>query len=193
MSNSLRSEVSLDEKESSLVESQPTPATPDKIVWYRSTWYASIILGLCNFAAPGIWGAMNSLGAGGQATPFLVNGTSVYCTLPPSLRELTISFYLSLQCPHLRLDGHHGLLDFDHHALHRSSVDAVFRRRRIRPLRSVSDLGAFLLCGARVDTPFLAAACTAITASATSGSSCSARRCAASRRVPSGASRLPWP
>ncbi|POY70117.1 hypothetical protein BMF94_6891 [Rhodotorula taiwanensis] len=76
MSNSLRSEVSLDEKESSLVESQPTPATPDKIVWYRSTWYASIILGLCNFAAPGIWGAMNSLGAGGQATPFLVNASN---------------------------------------------------------------------------------------------------------------------
>ena len=74
MSDSLRSTSSLDEKDPSLVEAQTTPATPEKIVWYRSTWYASIILGLCNFAAPGIWGAMNSLGAGGQATPFLVNG-----------------------------------------------------------------------------------------------------------------------
>lgn len=74
MSDGLRSTSSLDEKEASLVEAQTTPATPEKIVWYRSTWYASIILGLCNFAAPGIWGAMNSLGAGGQATPFLVNG-----------------------------------------------------------------------------------------------------------------------
>ncbi len=74
MSDGLRSTSSFDEKEASLVEAQATPATPEKIVWYRSTWYASIILGLCNFAAPGIWGAMNSLGAGGQATPFLVNG-----------------------------------------------------------------------------------------------------------------------
>ncbi|GAA5962676.1 hypothetical protein JCM8115_005919 [Rhodotorula mucilaginosa] len=76
MSDGLRSTSSLDEKEASLVEAQTTPATPEKIVWYRSTWYASIILGLCNFAAPGIWGAMNSLGAGGQATPFLVNASN---------------------------------------------------------------------------------------------------------------------
>ncbi|THU79898.1 DUF895 domain membrane protein [Dendrothele bispora CBS 962.96] len=32
-----------------------------------------IIKRLCNFLAPGIWGAMNSLGAGGAQTPFLVN------------------------------------------------------------------------------------------------------------------------
>lgn len=31
------------------------------------------ILGLCNFAAPGIWGAMNSLGGGGAQKPYLVN------------------------------------------------------------------------------------------------------------------------
>ncbi|KAL1644625.1 hypothetical protein SLS61_008676 [Didymella pomorum] len=31
------------------------------------------ILGLCNFSAPGIWGAMNSLGAGGAQSPHLVN------------------------------------------------------------------------------------------------------------------------
>lgn len=31
------------------------------------------VLGLCNFAAPGIWGAMNSLGAGGAQKPYLVN------------------------------------------------------------------------------------------------------------------------
>lgn len=34
------------------------------------------ILGLCNFAAPGIWGAMNSLGAGGAASPHLVNSAN---------------------------------------------------------------------------------------------------------------------
>ncbi|GAA5929929.1 uncharacterized protein JCM15063_004667 [Sporobolomyces koalae] len=70
------SEVSLDEKALGSIESAPTAATPTKIVWYRSTWWSAIALGLCNFCAPGIWGAMNSLGAGGQATPFLVNASN---------------------------------------------------------------------------------------------------------------------
>ncbi|KAI0629445.1 major facilitator superfamily domain-containing protein [Trametes polyzona] len=44
--------------------------------WYRSTFYNALILGICNFLAPGIWGAMNSLGAGGQASPHLVNAAN---------------------------------------------------------------------------------------------------------------------
>lgn len=44
-----------------------------EVKWYRSTFYNITILGLCNFAAPGIWGAMNSLGAGGTASPHLTN------------------------------------------------------------------------------------------------------------------------
>ncbi|KIK71470.1 hypothetical protein GYMLUDRAFT_235795 [Collybiopsis luxurians FD-317 M1] len=44
--------------------------------WYRSTFYNMTILGLCNFAAPGIWGAMNSLGAGGSQSPSLVNASN---------------------------------------------------------------------------------------------------------------------
>ncbi|KAI0369052.1 MFS general substrate transporter [Pilatotrama ljubarskyi] len=44
--------------------------------WYRSTFYNALILGICNFLAPGIWGAMNSLGAGGQAQPYLVNAAN---------------------------------------------------------------------------------------------------------------------
>ncbi|WOO81648.1 UNC93-like protein [Vanrija pseudolonga] len=47
--------------------------TPVKRVWYRSPFLAAVILGLCNFCAPGLWGAMNSLGAGGQQTPWLIN------------------------------------------------------------------------------------------------------------------------
>ncbi|KAM3480529.1 hypothetical protein MY5147_001136 [Beauveria neobassiana] len=43
------------------------------VKWYRSTFFNITILGLCNFAAPGIWGAMNSLGAGGAQKPYLVN------------------------------------------------------------------------------------------------------------------------
>lgn len=41
--------------------------------WNRSTFFNMTILGLCNFSAPGIWGAMNSLGAGGAQSPHLVN------------------------------------------------------------------------------------------------------------------------
>ena len=44
--------------------------------WYRSTFYNALILGICNFLAPGIWGAMNSLGAGGEEKPYLVNGAN---------------------------------------------------------------------------------------------------------------------
>lgn len=43
------------------------------VKWYRSTFYNALILGLCNFLAPGIWGAMNSLGGGGEEEPYLVN------------------------------------------------------------------------------------------------------------------------
>ncbi|OAL43380.1 MFS general substrate transporter [Pyrenochaeta sp. DS3sAY3a] len=43
------------------------------VKWYRSTFFNMTILGLCNFSAPGIWGAMNSLGAGGAQSPHLVN------------------------------------------------------------------------------------------------------------------------
>ncbi|KAG2417823.1 hypothetical protein HFD88_000922 [Aspergillus terreus] len=43
------------------------------VKWYRSTFYNALVLGLCNFLAPGIWGAMNSLGGGGAEKPYLVN------------------------------------------------------------------------------------------------------------------------
>lgn len=46
------------------------------VKWYRSTYYNALILGLCNFLAPGIWGAMNSLGGGGEEKPYLVNAAN---------------------------------------------------------------------------------------------------------------------
>ena len=46
------------------------------VKWYRSTIYNALILGLCNFLAPGIWGAMNSLGGGGEEKPYLVNAAN---------------------------------------------------------------------------------------------------------------------
>ncbi|KAF4540111.1 MFS transporter [Lasiodiplodia theobromae] len=44
--------------------------------WHRSTFFNMTILGLCNLSAPGIWTAMNSLGAGGAASPGLVNAAN---------------------------------------------------------------------------------------------------------------------
>ncbi|KAF4998908.1 hypothetical protein FGRMN_2839 [Fusarium graminum] len=46
---------------------------PIKPKWNRSPFYNATILGICSFAAPGLWGAMNSLGAGGAQKPYLVN------------------------------------------------------------------------------------------------------------------------
>ncbi|RSL74315.1 hypothetical protein CEP53_000364 [Fusarium sp. AF-6] len=43
------------------------------VKWYRTPFYNATILGICSFAAPGLWGAMNSLGAGGAQKPYLVN------------------------------------------------------------------------------------------------------------------------
>ncbi|CAK3902902.1 DUF895 domain membrane [Lecanosticta acicola] len=56
--------------------SKDYPHPPVKVKWYRSTFYNAIILGICNFCAPGIWGAMNSLGGGGQQDPWLVNAAN---------------------------------------------------------------------------------------------------------------------
>ncbi|KAI0136200.1 major facilitator superfamily transporter [Xylariales sp. AK1849] len=61
-----------------LVVDEPKPPKSERhpVKWYRSTFYNMTILGLCNLAAPGIWGAMNSLGAGGAASPQLVNAAN---------------------------------------------------------------------------------------------------------------------
>ncbi|KAE8353801.1 major facilitator superfamily domain-containing protein [Aspergillus coremiiformis] len=55
----------------------PAPARLTAAVkWYRSTFYNALILGVCNFLAPGIWGAMNSVGGGGLEKPYLVNAAN---------------------------------------------------------------------------------------------------------------------
>ncbi|KAJ5966290.1 hypothetical protein N7481_013004 [Penicillium waksmanii] len=45
-------------------------------VWYRTTLYNAFIIGSVGFLAPGLWNAMNSLGAGGAETPYLVNAAN---------------------------------------------------------------------------------------------------------------------
>lgn len=71
--------------------------------WNRSTFYNALILGICNFLAPGIWGAMNSLGAGGEEKPYLVNGANAltFCLMVVScifssviVRRIGIKFAL---------------------------------------------------------------------------------------------------
>ncbi|KUI64318.1 UNC93-like protein 2 [Cytospora mali] len=66
-----------------------------EVKWYRSTFYNITILGLCNFAAPGIWTAMNSLGAGGTASPALTNAANAltFCLM-------VISCYVSSALVH---------------------------------------------------------------------------------------------
>lgn len=43
-----------------------------KYSWFRGVFFQATIVGISAFAAPGLWNAMNSVGAGGQQTPFLV-------------------------------------------------------------------------------------------------------------------------
>jgi hypothetical protein len=48
----------------------------DKVLFFRSTLFQILIVGLCAFCAPGIWSAMNGLGVGGSASPNLVNAAN---------------------------------------------------------------------------------------------------------------------
>ena len=55
---------------------------------------------LCNFCAPGIWGAMNSLGGGGEESPWLVDAANAltFCLMVGRvLRSPTIRHVLTLR------------------------------------------------------------------------------------------------
>ncbi|POS75957.1 cytochrome c oxidase subunit 1 [Diaporthe helianthi] len=54
-------------------DATPAEGTVVPAKWYRTPFYNATILGFCSLAAPGLWGAMNSLGAGGGQAPYLVN------------------------------------------------------------------------------------------------------------------------
>ncbi|KAF4464221.1 duf895 domain membrane protein [Fusarium albosuccineum] len=43
-----------------------------KKTWYRRVFFQATVVGLCAFLAPGLYNAMQSTGAGGQQTPYLV-------------------------------------------------------------------------------------------------------------------------
>ena len=40
--------------------------------WFRGVFFQATIVGFAAFAAPGLWNAMQAVGAGGQVTPYLV-------------------------------------------------------------------------------------------------------------------------
>ncbi|OAG12354.1 uncharacterized protein CC84DRAFT_1159686 [Paraphaeosphaeria sporulosa] len=44
----------------------------ERYKWYRGVFAQATIVGCCAFAAPGLWNAMQSVGAGGAQTPYLV-------------------------------------------------------------------------------------------------------------------------
>lgn len=60
--------------------SLPTYNTPSldaaERKWYRSSLFNAFVIGGVGFMAPGLWNAMNDLGAGGALDPFLVNAAN---------------------------------------------------------------------------------------------------------------------
>jgi ABC-type uncharacterized transport system permease subunit len=40
--------------------------------FYRRVLFQATVVGICAFLAPGLWNAMQSTGAGGQQSPYLV-------------------------------------------------------------------------------------------------------------------------
>jgi len=65
-----------------MTESTPISVTAEDVrtstkrLWYRTTLFNAFIIGGVGFMAPGLWNAMNSLGAGGAETPYLVNAAN---------------------------------------------------------------------------------------------------------------------
>lgn len=47
-------------------------AQDPKYHWFRGVFFQATVVGIAAFTAPGLWNAMNSVGAGGQQSPYLV-------------------------------------------------------------------------------------------------------------------------
>ncbi|KAI9932771.1 hypothetical protein ASPWEDRAFT_166426 [Aspergillus wentii DTO 134E9] len=63
-------------------QSSISTSSPDNVqvqqkrTWYHTTLFNACIIGGVGFMAPGLWNAMNSLGAGGAESPFLINAAN---------------------------------------------------------------------------------------------------------------------
>ncbi|KAK3186322.1 hypothetical protein K4F52_004860 [Lecanicillium sp. MT-2017a] len=53
-----------------------TEEKPARRIWYRTTLFNAFVIGAVGFFAPGLWNAMNALGAGGAQEPYLVNAAN---------------------------------------------------------------------------------------------------------------------
>ncbi|PPJ52565.1 hypothetical protein CBER1_10856 [Cercospora berteroae] len=62
----------------SIAETLPTqePQVRKHRTWYHTTLFNACVIGGVGFMAPGLWNAMNSLGAGGAQEPYLVNAAN---------------------------------------------------------------------------------------------------------------------
>ncbi|KAK5119378.1 hypothetical protein LTR85_007734 [Meristemomyces frigidus] len=52
------------------------PVRATRRIWYRTTLFNAFVIGGVGFTAPGLWNAMNSLGAGGEESPQVVNAAN---------------------------------------------------------------------------------------------------------------------
>lgn len=57
-------------------DTEAAPAAKPHRTWYRTTLFNAFVIGAVGFLAPGLWNAMNQLGAGGAQEPFLVNAAN---------------------------------------------------------------------------------------------------------------------
>ncbi|KAL1968636.1 hypothetical protein VTN77DRAFT_1462 [Rasamsonia byssochlamydoides] len=55
---------------------QEQGAPLEKRIWYRTTLFNAFVIGGAGFLAPGLWNAMNALGAAGAEKPFLINAAN---------------------------------------------------------------------------------------------------------------------
>ncbi|KAI1436345.1 hypothetical protein GGR50DRAFT_241967 [Xylaria sp. CBS 124048] len=63
-----------------MTKEAPPPPTeapaPIKRIWYRTTLFNAFVIGAVGFIAPGLWNALNALGAGGAQAPYLINAAN---------------------------------------------------------------------------------------------------------------------
>lgn len=71
------------------IELNQSSQPPELKHWYHTTLFNAFVIGGVGFLAPGLWNAMNSLGAGGAEKPFLVNAANALV--------FGISMYTSVQ------------------------------------------------------------------------------------------------
>ena len=78
----------------------------EKRVWYRGTLFNACIIGGVGFTAPGLWNAMNALGAGGAQEPFLINAANalVFGLSMRCLAAITLKISIGL-CANLLVSG----------------------------------------------------------------------------------------